>query len=209
MINSHFYICFNILFIYTACMIWEIGIISVNNGFCPFSCTLFKWNKTRALTSHIHIHGALLRGIKVQQFWSLISRKQQLECWSSLSLRGRLGPTAALISSVIILTVFAQPCWHISQVRQFCFRIFHNCLHTFSESLAHFFKTLNTKPLAKANTTYKTVLSLSKICFLHQNYTHTVIFLPYNKLMCSTQNTVNLISRFMPFIFSVFCCSQL
>lgn len=55
---------------------------------------------------------------------SLISRKQQLECRSSLSLSGCLGPTAALISPVIILTVFAQPCWHMfHNLRWFCFNL--------------------------------------------------------------------------------------
>lgn len=55
---------------------------------------------------------------------SLISRKQQLECRSSLSLSGCLRPTAALISSVIILTVFAQPCWHMfHDLRRFCFNL--------------------------------------------------------------------------------------
>lgn len=64
---------------------------------------------------------------------SLISRKQQLECSSSLSLSGRLGPTAALISSVIILTVFAQPYWHMfHNLRRFCFNLPNNlrCGHS-------------------------------------------------------------------------------
>lgn len=126
MMNPCFYICFDIFFIYTACMVLEIGIISLNNGFLihiiqikqyqSFDLT-YTWRPSARNQS--------------SAIGSLISRKQQLDCWSRLSLRGRLGPTAALISSVIILTVFAQPCWHISQVRQFCFRIFHNCLHTF------------------------------------------------------------------------------
>lgn len=39
-------------------------------------------------------------------------------------LSGRLRPTAALISSVIILTVFAQPCWHMfHNLRRFCFNL--------------------------------------------------------------------------------------
>ncbi len=51
------------------------------------------------------------------------------------------------------------------------FTVFLNCLHTFSESMAHFLKTLNTntkthtlhKSLAKANTAFKTMLCLLDI----------------------------------------------
>lgn len=47
----------------------------------------------------------------------MISRKQQSESPST-----HLGPAAALISLVVILTVFAQPGWHMfHDLRHFCF----------------------------------------------------------------------------------------
>lgn len=67
------------------------------------------------MTSQTHIHVALLRGIKVQQLGILISRKQQPVRARALLCRSAAvrGPAAAHISSVIILTVFAQRCRHM------------------------------------------------------------------------------------------------
>lgn len=82
------------------------------------------WCFLRALTSQTRVHGALQWGIKVQQLGVLISRKQHLECERSLELSSCLGPTAALVSSVIIPTVFVQPSWHMfHNFSPFCFNL--------------------------------------------------------------------------------------
>lgn len=58
----------------------------------------------------------------------MISRKQQSELLST-----HLGPAAALVSSVVILPVFAQPGWHMfHDLRHFCFNLLNTlrCGHS-------------------------------------------------------------------------------
>lgn len=102
-------------------MILEMEITS-QNGIFAFTCPLFFFFSFLELWPHKYMTPSLRSQSSV--IGSLISVQQQLECWSRRSLSSGLGPTAARISSVIILTVFAQPCWHMfHHLRWFCFNL--------------------------------------------------------------------------------------
>lgn len=74
--------------------------------------------------------------------------------------------------------------------------VFHNCLHTFSESLAHLLKTYKPQISSKRKTVFRTALLIPKFFAPKLHTFYVQIFLTTsNTEMCSTQGiTMNILS---------------